>query len=49
LTGTHSNLSFIDKDNSEIIELAARLGVSLGKNIHDAGKTVDDIKRLEES
>jgi hypothetical protein len=49
VTGTHSNLSFINKDNSEIIELAERLGVSLGKNIHDAGKTVDDIKRFEES
>ncbi|KAM0870388.1 hypothetical protein ACQ4PT_040044 [Festuca glaucescens] len=51
VTGTHesSNLSFIDKDSSEIIELASRLGVSLGKNVHEAVQTVDNIKRVEES
>jgi hypothetical protein len=49
VTGTHTNLSFVDKDSSEIIELAAPLGVSLGKNIQDAVKTVDNMKRVEES
>jgi hypothetical protein len=51
MTGTHksSNLSFIAKDNSEIIDLASRLGVSLGKNCHEATQTVDNIKRVEEN
>jgi hypothetical protein len=51
MTGTHksSNLSFIDKDNSEIRGLASRLGVSLGKDVHEAMQTVDNIKRVEET
>jgi hypothetical protein len=51
LTGTHksSQLSFINKDNSEIIDLASRLGVSLGKDFNEAKQTVDNIKRVEEN
>jgi hypothetical protein len=47
VTGTNksSNLSFILKDSAEIIGLASRLGVSLGKDVHEAMQTVDSIKK----
>jgi hypothetical protein len=50
VTGTHksSNLSFIEKDSLEIIGLASRLGVSLGRDLNEALQTVDSIKNIEE-
>jgi hypothetical protein len=50
VTGTNksSNLSFIEKDSAEIIGLALRLGVSLGKDVHEAIQTVDSLKKVEE-
>ncbi|KAM0838391.1 hypothetical protein ACQ4PT_061010 [Festuca glaucescens] len=47
-TKQKSKLSFISKDNSEIIGLASRLGVSLGKDFQEALETVDNIKKVEE-
>ncbi|KAM0858932.1 hypothetical protein ACQ4PT_047527 [Festuca glaucescens] len=47
-TKQKSKLSFISKDSSEIIGLASRLGVSLGKNFQEVLETVDNIKKVEE-
>jgi hypothetical protein len=50
MPGKHQspNLSFIAKDSSDILGLASRLGVFLGKDEQEALDTVTNIKKIEE-